>query len=679
MRGKRYSLGGEFKCLTESRQGIKCPLFVGGQQSSSRWLRPTTDQTAPDWIRDKMALLSGLFFIGALLLHAGSGYAENPCQARRPNIILILTDDQDLHLGSLDYMKSVQEQLIEKGTSFSNHFATVSQCCPSRASLLRGQHAHNTNLTHVASPGGNYAKWLVSGHNKDYLPTWLNWAGYHTECKFPDPRLEPWAYDYNTPVFSYNGLTPVVYHGYHQTDVIRAKALRHLTEGQVDKPFYLTIAPVAPHVEFGGFPKPQVRHKKAFPKAKAPQHANFNPSDTHARQKPSWLKHLEPLNDSQIDHVNMHFRRRIQALQGVDEIVHDVVEILEENEVLDNTYIIYTTDNGYHLGQHRVMAGKTLPYLEDTNLPFIVRGPGVPEGRTSRLPGTHLDLAPTFLEIACFEPNNFPVYFDGRSLLDNWRYPDRIVNAFESATRDIINVEFWGRSGVEAPGHKGSIDNSYKTIRIVGAESSWLYTRWCTGDTELYETYVRLPSTARLTNVTANQHFAVMQFDAFELDNLAPNAAPGSLHMRMMHRLDALLTATKSCSQDTCRDPWIVLQNSCVSDKSCPRASLFNSIRTAMDPSFDDFFANLPKVQIAECLDIQDVHNEWPYLPPSSSSLGSKHREPTDHYKSPARLGRPVPRNAIDQGTSSQRHTQIWEMEEKARKLTMEELGVSPS
>lgn len=100
-----------------------------------------------------MISLSSLFFIAALLLHAGSGYADNHCQAKRPNIILILTDDQDLHLGSLKYMASVKKHLIKKGTSFLNHFTTVSQCCPSRASLLRGQHAHNTNLTHVVSPG----------------------------------------------------------------------------------------------------------------------------------------------------------------------------------------------------------------------------------------------------------------------------------------------------------------------------------------------------------------------------------------------------------------------------------------------------------------------------------------------------------------------------------------------
>ncbi|KND92030.1 Arylsulfatase [Tolypocladium ophioglossoides CBS 100239] len=125
-------------------------------------------------------------FLAATLLLAGGGYADDRCQGQRPNIILIMTDGQDLRLGSLDYMKSVQKELVSKGTSFSNHFATVSQSSPSRVSLFRGQHAHNTNFTHVADPGGSYAQWLASGQDKDYLPFWLNKAGYHTECKFPD-------------------------------------------------------------------------------------------------------------------------------------------------------------------------------------------------------------------------------------------------------------------------------------------------------------------------------------------------------------------------------------------------------------------------------------------------------------------------------------------------------------
>lgn len=148
---------------------------------------------------------------------------------------------------------------------------------------------------------------------------------------------------------------------------------------------------------------------------------------------------------------------------------------------------MFSSDNGYHLGQHRVGAGKTLPYLADTNVPFIVRGPNVPNGETSRLPGTHLDLAPTFLDIACVDQTDLPVFLDGRSLLDDWQSPQ---NSTGSSHQDLINIEFWGHSVVELPTQKGSMNNSYKALRVVGEDSAYLFTRWCTGETELYNTLV---------------------------------------------------------------------------------------------------------------------------------------------------------------------------------------------
>lgn len=109
----------------------------------------------------------------------------------RPNIVLVMTDDQDRRLGSMQYQAVVQDEIIAKGTEFTNHFGTVAQCCPARASIFRGQAAHNTNITHVGAPGGNYDKWTMSGEDQDYLPFWLKKAGYRTECKyFPSPK--PW-------------------------------------------------------------------------------------------------------------------------------------------------------------------------------------------------------------------------------------------------------------------------------------------------------------------------------------------------------------------------------------------------------------------------------------------------------------------------------------------------------
>jgi N-acetylglucosamine-6-sulfatase len=117
----------------------------------------------------------------ALLGLAIAGLSLVAAQAGKPNIVFIFPDDQDLQLGSLDYQPVLQRELMAKGTTFSNHYATVSECCPSRASLFRGQAAHNTNITYVSAPGGNFDKWLVAGENEDYLPHWLVKAGYNAE------------------------------------------------------------------------------------------------------------------------------------------------------------------------------------------------------------------------------------------------------------------------------------------------------------------------------------------------------------------------------------------------------------------------------------------------------------------------------------------------------------------
>lgn len=156
--------------------------------------------------------------------------------------------------------------------------------------------------------------------------------------------------------------------------------------------------------------------------------------------------------------------------------------------------VVYTSDNGYHIGTHRLFAGKSLPYIEDTNIPLIVRGPGVPAGATSKIASTHIDFAPTFLDIAQVAEADRPVWFDGRSMLGEWKHADSEVAA-KGVDREIINVEFWGHLGNEITGGSYA-NNSYKTMRIVSEDSAWLYSQWCTGDTELYDTKVIAPPPA---------------------------------------------------------------------------------------------------------------------------------------------------------------------------------------
>ncbi|KAF4332720.1 arylsulfatase [Fusarium beomiforme] len=163
---------------------------------------------------------------------------------------MIMTDDQDRLLGSTDYQKSLHREFFDKGVELVNHFVTVAQCCPSRTVFLHGQHAHNTNVTHVVAPGGNYQKFWVSGESNDYLALWMQKTGYNTNylgkflngyntLLFPNAPpgfdhaellVDPYTYSFGNVVLSKNGEQPMHYPGYHQTDVLRIKAIHWLNE-----------------------------------------------------------------------------------------------------------------------------------------------------------------------------------------------------------------------------------------------------------------------------------------------------------------------------------------------------------------------------------------------------------------------------------------------------------------
>ncbi|KAK6062465.1 arylsulfatase precursor [Seiridium cupressi] len=604
----------------------------------------------------------------------------------QPNIILIFTDDQDLHLGSLDYMPILQKELAEKGTQFNNHYCTVAQCCPSRASLLRGQAAHNTNITDVQRPGGNYQKWLLSNENDEYLPHWLIQAGYNAEyigkfmngfnrgnymnkpkgwdhtdilLKFGSYQVVPWVYNYNKVVMTANGETPKIYHGFHQLDIIRTKALDRIDKLAADsRPFYLTIAPSAPHVQSSvHMAVPQKRHNGTHKDAKVSRNGNYNPEDKYQKDKPSWLKNIPLMSEDMKDFADTQYAARLDTLQGVDEIIEDVVDRLDKLDILDNTFIVYTTDNGYHLGNHRVAAGKSLPYREDTNLPLIVRGPGVPEGKVSNLPSAHLDFPPTFLDIAGVKSADFPAMLDGRSVLDNWKNPESALPSCSmNDPQEIINVEFWGTAGIESPLQNASHrdQNSYKTLRIVGEQQSYLYSRWCNDDVELYDTLN----------------------DPFELTNLA--AGNDTEVERLQRRLNALLLATKSCAGQTCRNPWKLLQPDSpgviVEDAS---ALTITCLDQAMQSKYDEHFRSFEQVHFSECEQIQSIANEAPFLP-KDPTFGLEYRSKTDYYQDPdTGPTDPVPDQGGFHGGPDQRDVTLEAIMSTAEELTKGQLGQS--
>ncbi|KAJ3548732.1 hypothetical protein NM208_g866 [Fusarium decemcellulare] len=608
--------------------------------------------------------------------------------ARKPSIVVVMSDDQDARLGSFDAQPYIRDVLMAQGISLQNHFATVAQCCPSRTSYLRGQAAHNTNLTHVTAPGGGWEKFVYSGQDSNYLPHWLKSAGYRTEyigklmngynmatykpkpkgwdhtdllvrptplfysslltLALPILQLNPYTYEFNNVVMSLNGERPIFYNGYHQTDVIRAKALDRLKSlVKAEELFYIQIAPAAPHTSRDGPPVPCSRHMWSFNNATAPRTPNFNPADEFQSQKPSRLAELPRLNGSQVDFIDWSYRSRLQSLLGVDELVEDVVEFLREQERLDDTYVVYTTDNGYHVGNHRQIGGKGLPYIEDTNIPMIIRGPGIKGGTVSKTPSTHIDLAPTYLDIAGLEASLRPSFLDGRSLINEWTGSvSEETGEIKRVAKEIINIEFWGTisNGGLPDFEQRSEVYAYKTLRIVGEDSGWLFSRWCeTNTTELYNTLD----------------------DPYELTNLAIH--PSAEHRRLIDRLNAVLLVTKSCNQESCRDPWQILRDDSGAD--------FMNLEQAMDSRFDTFFAALPSVGYRQCMDYQDTSNEYPYYPPESIALASQHRLSTENYPINVPNAVLTPGNIGRMGSIDHRYVSLKTIMETARNVTDEEIG----
>lgn len=151
----------------------------------------------------------------------------------------------------------------------------------------------------------------------------------------------------------------------------------------------------------------------------------------------SWVSQLPLLNDTVISYNDEYYRNRLRALQSVDELVEGVITRLDQMGILDNTYVVYSTDNGYHISQHRLLPGKECPFETDINIPLIIRGPGVPAGLTTDLVTSHTDLAPTF-----FDMMGIPLRedFDGTPIPTT----KDDMQAAQGTRQEQITAEMWG-------------------------------------------------------------------------------------------------------------------------------------------------------------------------------------------------------------------------------------------
>ncbi|KIW91278.1 uncharacterized protein Z519_08174 [Cladophialophora bantiana CBS 173.52] len=549
---------------------------------------------------------------------------DRQAPSQKPNFVFIMTDDQDLHLDSMQYMPNVLDLIAKEGTTYQQHFCTVAQCCPSRVSLLTGKLAHNTNVTDIVPPYGGYPKFVQQGLNNNYLPVWLQQAGYntyytgklmnaHSTANWNNPfpagwngtafLIDPGTYNYYNATFQSNRDPPVSTPGQYNTDQVAQNALNMLDQAHAaGAPFFLGVTPIAPHCQtvfnpttpIPGFlpPIPASRHQNLFPGVKIPRSPNFNPIVPSGA---SWITHLPQLNSTEIDYFDNFYRSRLQALQAVDEMISTIVDRLNQYSLLENTYVIYTTDNGYHMGNHRMQPGKYCAYEEDINIPFYIRGPGVPRGKTVDFVTTHTDIAPTLFQLAGiplrsdFDGSPMPVTDDAQEQRRN------------APALDHTMVEYWGTGGFEGAyglqGINGSftqfLNNTYKSMRIVTSKYNLQYTAWCTNEHELYD-MTRDPS--QMNNLLGPSASV----------NATPFASPLNRPLSQVQpRLDALLMVLKSCKANQCTQPWRVLH---------PDDDVHNLV-DALNGQYDAFYTEQPKVEFEKCELGYLIQSEGPQTP----------------------------------------------------------------
>jgi hypothetical protein len=279
---------------------------------------------------------------------------------------------------------------------------------------------------------------------------------------------------------------------------------------------------------------------------------------------------LPQQNQTNVDYNDYFYRQRLRALQAVDELVDGLVSRIEDHGILDNTYIIYSSDNGFHIGQHRLQPGKSCGYEEDINIPLSIRGPGVASNYSTDIVTTHTDLAPTFFELLGIPLRDD---FDGRPI----PVTKPRIGEGKRTRREHANVEYWGFAGGEGKFDRELHENNtYKAIRIFGPGYNLYYSIWCNNEHELYD----------------------MSVDPGQLHNLllAPSTARPTLVSglpmeKVVARLDALLFVLKSCKGGVCREAW----------KSLHPAGDVWTLADALAEKYDDFYKTTTRVEYDFC------------------------------------------------------------------------------
>lgn len=387
---------------------------------------------------------------------------------QRPNIVLINVDD----MRESDYraLTRTRALLQQQGASYPNYFLTTPLCGPSRASLFRGQYAHNHGVLKNSGANGGWNAYHDAGVDQDTVATWLRAAqyrtahigkhinGYRGSNGAVGPGWSEWIVPIPVSFFDYdlsvNGA--LVPHGSaaadYLTDVMATKAAAFISSTPPSTPLFLYFAPKAPH----GPATPAPRHAGAFAGHQLDESGSFNEADMS--DKPAYMQR-PLLTADQIHDLERRERDRLESLLSVDEAIERIVNTLQAANRLQNTYLFFVTDNGFLLGQHR-HSGKQVPYEEAIRMSMLVRGPGIAAGSTNDAMVANIDLAPT---IAALAGAATPGFVDGRSLVGTLRGGDTgraamLIEIFSGAESDPEEAdELLPEARVAAPSRRRAL------------------------------------------------------------------------------------------------------------------------------------------------------------------------------------------------------------------------------
>jgi len=439
-------------------------------------------------------LLVFVVWLGGLV-----GAASAAAQTLKKNIVLVLSDDQDLLLGSLEWMSATKQFMIREGTSMTNHFTSTPVCCPSRSSIITGRFPHNYkqqtkhSKTSCLDPESDDSTVFVKLHEAGYrvglFGKHMNEDGMGPYCPQSegDQGEMPSGIDhylamcpdtcYVDCVFAkgdtYGGTTewvrPKDHAGYH-TSIIGNRTLTFVRDTvEANIPFFVYVSPHAPHLPC----TPAPWYEDAPIAGGAPRNPAFNASSSDKHWMVAQQPPLSAKDAQQLDEI---FRNRTKTLLSVDDIVHDVVGLLKELNVDNNTYVVYTSDHGFHLGSYRLGAAKRQVYDTDLRVPLLVRGPNIRQNANVSILSSHVDLAPTLMDMAGLLPD---LSMDGKSLLP--ALTNVATPSSSSAWRTQIYVEYQGLGTVGRDVLRRiqrCPNNTFAGIRRVEKDADLLYSEF---------------------------------------------------------------------------------------------------------------------------------------------------------------------------------------------------------